>query len=86
MDMKEIGSTIRAARKQRGLTQEQLGTPLGMSRATISGLETGNITELGVRKIMAICASLGLELQLVQRRLYPTLEELRKEVREKRRG
>jgi len=86
MNMTDIGATIRAARKQRGLTQEQLGKPLGMSRASISGLETGNITEMGIRKVMALCASLGLELQVVQRRSYPTLQELRKEVREKKRG
>ena len=85
MNMKDIGSVIRVARKQRGLTQEQLGKPLGMSRATISGIETGNITEVGIRKIMGLCASLGLELHVVQRRLYPTLQELRKEVHEKKR-
>jgi len=84
--MNDIGATIRAARKQRGLTQEPLGKPLGMSRASISGLETGNITELGVRKVMALCASLGLELQVVEKRRYPTLQELRKENIEKKRG
>lgn len=86
MDMMEIGAVIRDARKQRKMSQEQLGNLLGMSRATISGIETGKIAEVGIRKMMALCASLGLELHAAQRRKYPTLQELRREQHEKTRG
>lgn len=83
MDMSEIGAALRDARKQRKLSQEQLGRLLGMSRATISGIETGKVAEVGIRKMMALCASLGLELYAGQRRKYPTLQELRQENHEK---
>jgi transcriptional regulator with XRE-family HTH domain len=86
MDMNEIGAFIRQARKQRKLSQEQLGRVLGMSRATISGVETGKVVELGIRKTMALCASLGLELSVGPRREYPTLQELRRESHEKKRS
>jgi HTH-type transcriptional regulator / antitoxin HipB len=86
MDMNEIGVVIRDARKQRKLSQGQLGDLLGMSRATISGIETGKVVEVGIRKMMALCASLGLELYVGQRHKYPTLQELRQERHDKTRG
>lgn len=85
MDMQEIGSALRAARKHRKLTQQQLGELLGMSRATISGIETGRIAEIGIRKVATLCAVLGLELSVGPRRPYPTLQELRQEQRGKSR-
>ena len=86
MDMIGIGAEIRKARKDRNWSQAHVGALLGMSRATLSGIETGKIAEVGVRKIMALCALLGLELDVAPRRQYPTLQELRQENREKVRG
>ena len=81
MNMNEIGTVIRDARKQRKLTQQQLGELLGMSRATISGIETGRIAEVGIRKMAALCSVLDLEITVGKRRPYPTLQELRQEQR-----
>jgi len=86
MDMDEIGALVRHTRKQRKLSQAQLGQLLGMSRATISGIETGKVVEVGIRKMMALCASLGLELSVGPRRQYPTLQELRRENHEQKRS
>jgi transcriptional regulator with XRE-family HTH domain len=85
MHMQEIGSAIREARKRRKLTQQQLAALLGMSRATISGIETGRIAEIGIRKIAALCSLLDLEIRVGPRRPYPTLQELRQAQREKSR-
>lgn len=85
MNMNEIGTAIREARRQRKLSQEQLGRLLGMSRATISGIETGKVAEVGVRKLMALCAALGLEVSVGARRAYPTLQVLRQEAHEQKR-
>jgi len=85
MNMNEIGTAIREARAQRKLSQEQLGRLLGMSRATISGIETGKVAEVGVRKLMALCAALGLEVSVGARRPYPTLQALRQEAHEQKR-
>lgn len=85
MNMQEIGAALRAARKKQGLTQAQLANELGMSRATISGIETGQVLEIGIRKVVRICGRLGVELAVVARRPYPTLQELRQEQLEKER-
>jgi hypothetical protein len=37
--------------------------------------------EIGVRKVLALCAALGLELSATARRARPTLQELRDEQR-----
>lgn len=82
MDMFEIGQVIRSKRKSvDNLSQEKLGKPLRMSRATISGIENGTIEEIGLRKFMALCASLGLEVIVQEKRQRPTLQQLRKENR-----
>ena len=63
MDMFEIGQLLRTSRKaQHGASQASVGAPLGMSRATISGIENGTIPEIGIRKVMALCDALGFEL------------------------
>ena len=79
MNLVEIGFTIRSARKEAKLTQQQLAELLGMSRATISGIETGRVAEVGIRKMAALCSVLDLEITVGKRRPYPTLQELRQE-------
>ncbi|CAK0779508.1 hypothetical protein CCP4SC76_6900024 [Gammaproteobacteria bacterium] len=80
MDMFEIGEILRATRKARpGASQEVVGGPLGMSRTTISRIENGTIPEIGIRKVMALCESLGLELVIQPRHTRPTLQQLQAE-------
>jgi transcriptional regulator with XRE-family HTH domain len=81
MYLDEIGQIIFHARKNQKISQQQLASQLGMSRATISALEKGTIAEIGIRKIMAICAALGLELMVQQKVSRPTLQQLIKEQR-----
>lgn len=87
MEMKILGANIRAARKQRNLTQTDLSDMLGMSRATLSGIENGTVTEVGIRKVIALCSALGLELTvqpLAPRR--PTLHTLVDEAAQRKTG
>lgn len=86
MNIDEIGSLIRDTRKSQKLSQAAVGRLLGMSRATISGIETGAISEIGARKLMALCAVLGLELMVGPKRSRPTLQELIKEQHATRRA
>lgn len=44
MDQIKIGKIIAALRKEKGLTQEQLGEKLGVTNKTISRWENGNYT------------------------------------------
>jgi HTH-type transcriptional regulator / antitoxin HipB len=78
------------ARKERALSQAELAASLGMSRATISGIENGTIAEIGIRKVAALCIAVGLELTIQAQSHRPTLQALRKarenRVRELRSG
>lgn len=81
MHFENIGATIRQARRTAGRTQAELAASLGMSRATISAIETGAIQEIGVRKLAALCAAVGLDIHVGPQRRRPTLQELRAEHR-----
>lgn len=79
MDLPEIGSHFRAARRQQHRTQADLARQLGMSRATISALEGGRCDEIGVRKLTALLRTVGLDLFVAPRKARPTLDDLRAE-------
>ncbi|MBU0655964.1 MAG: helix-turn-helix domain-containing protein [Gammaproteobacteria bacterium] len=85
--MQNLGANIRAARKERNLTQTDLSGMLGMSRATLSGIENGTVPEVGIRKVMALCSALGLELtiQAISPR-RPTLHTLVDEATQRKAG
>ncbi|MDP2751686.1 MAG: helix-turn-helix domain-containing protein [Rhodocyclaceae bacterium] len=76
MDMIDLGNTIKTRRKVLRLSQQAVAAPLGMSRVTLSHLENGKLPELGLRKIMAICSTLGLELVVREASPRPTLRDL----------
>jgi HTH-type transcriptional regulator / antitoxin HipB len=61
-----LGRLLRAARKQRRLTQAEVGGRLGLSQNRVSHLE-GHADELSVRQLLTWCAVVGLELSLAQR-------------------
>lgn len=79
MDFNDIGQIICSARKRKKLTQSSLGAQLGMSRATLSGIENGTVPEIGIRKILTLCAALGIELVAQEKSRRPTLQQLMKE-------
>jgi transcriptional regulator with XRE-family HTH domain len=70
---------IAAGRKQAGLSQTQLAQPLGMSRATISALESGRCAEIGFAKLTALFDLVGFEVTIGPRKGRPTLDDLRAE-------
>lgn len=80
-ELSEIGAALAQARKRRGQSQSELAAALRMSRATLSGIENGTIREIGVRKLIALCAALGYGMTLVAKSKRPTLQDLRNEQR-----
>lgn len=82
MDLAQFGSHLREARRARGLTQEQLASSLGMSRATVSAIESGRCEEIGVCKLAALFDLVGLQLIVTPRRSRPTIDDLRAERRD----
>jgi len=75
-DIQEIGELLHRRRKTLGLSQQQVAGTNGMSRVTLSRFENGKLPEIGIRKVMAICATLGLELTVKDASQRPTLQEL----------
>lgn len=61
------------------MTQAELASLLGMSRATISQIESGKVTDIGVRKLIRILELFDLELAVRPAGAPPTLDELRAE-------
>ncbi|ANA39748.1 MULTISPECIES: helix-turn-helix domain-containing protein [Geobacter] len=74
-----IGEEIRNGRKRRKISQGAMAKDLGMSRATISQIESGTVQDVGVRKLIRILDYLGLELRVRPAGRPPTLDELREE-------
>jgi len=77
----DIGVQLKAARRAAKLSQAELSGSLGMSRATISAIESGRCTEIGVVKLAALLDMVGLELGVGPRRSRPTIDDLRAERR-----
>ena len=77
MDFKEFGAHIAQLRKSKKVSQQQLSNDLGISRATISSLENGTSSDVGIKKILQILDYLGYELSSKEKSPFPTFEELR---------
>lgn len=60
---KDIGQTIRQARKDRSLTQKNLAVKSGVWQETISKVENG-VASTKMETIFALLAALDLELQI----------------------
>lgn len=61
MQLYEIGQLLQRKRTEFGLTQEQLGHMVDLSRATINALEKGKC-EIGFSRLAKLCSLLSIEL------------------------
>ena len=82
MTLQDIGQTIARTRKRQKITQASLAAALGMSRATLSGIENGTVPEIGIRKVLSLCTALGIELVAQEKTRRPTLQQLLQEQRD----
>ena len=78
MNLTEFGKQISILRKQQKIRQEQLAKDLGISRATISALENGNGSNVGIKKVLQIVDYLGFELTLIEKSPFPTFDDLKR--------
>ena len=76
MMLHELGRQIGAWRREQGLSQADLCRFSGISRATLSQLENGELAELGYTKLQRILYCLECELSAGPRPPLPTLTEL----------
>ena len=81
MTLADLGPLLRQARREAKLSQEQLAKPLGMSRATISAIESGRCEEIGFAKLASLLDLVGLEVVVTPRKGRPTVDDLRAERR-----
>ncbi|MEJ8473260.1 helix-turn-helix domain-containing protein [Roseibium algae] len=63
---KQIGNIIRSARKNRGMSQAELGNHAGLRQGTISHIESGS-SGVKVDTLLAVLGALDLELRIAPR-------------------
>lgn len=64
MNLLDLGKTIKDLRKEKGVTQEQLASSAGLSRATLSKLENGYLGNVSVVTLANILNMLGYEIDI----------------------
>lgn len=77
----ELGAAVAERRRALRLNQGVVAKQAGLSQEHLSRFENGHLAELGARKLLAVLAVLGLELDVVVSGTSGTLDELRKERR-----
>lgn len=79
MDIVELGQAFRTARVERRLTQQDAARHAGVSVATISRLERGDLLELGVVKLISLFGLVGLDLTTRPKGHTRTLDDIQRE-------
>lgn len=77
--LQELGEAVSARRHALGLRQAAVAKLAGLTAESLSRFERGRSPELGTRKLLAVLAVLGMELDVVVIGQSGTLDELRRE-------
>ena len=75
----ELGEAAAVRRKALGLKQSVVASKAGVRAESLSRFERGRSAEFGARKLLAVLAVLGMELQFTESGSSGSLDELRKE-------
>jgi len=75
----ELGVAVATRRRTLGLRQTAVASRAGVTAESLSRFERGRSAEFGSRKLLAVLAVLGMELQLLETGVSGSLDELRKE-------
>jgi len=75
----ELGAAVAVRRKALKLNQSDVASRSGVTRESLVRFERGQLTEFGSRKLMAVLAVLGLEMDFIEVGMSGTLDELRRE-------
>ena len=60
----ELGEKIKTLRKEKKLSQVELAKKSGISRATLSKLENGNLTKISVATLDRVLGVLGFTIDI----------------------
>lgn len=77
--LQELGEAVAARRRALGLRQAAVAQQAGVRPESLSRFERGRSAEFGTRKLLAVLAVLGMELDVVTAGQSGTLDELRRE-------
>jgi len=77
--LQELGEAVAARRKQLGLKQGDVAAMAGVTAESLSRFERGRCAEFGTRKLLAVLAVLGAELDVMAQGQVGNLDELRRE-------
>lgn len=77
--LQELGEAVAARRKLLGLKQGDVAAQAGVTPESLSRFERGRGAEFGSRKLLAVLAVLGAELDIVTQGHAGNLDELRRE-------
>jgi HTH-type transcriptional regulator/antitoxin HipB len=77
--LQELGATVAVRRKLLGLKQGDVAAQAGVTPESLSRFERGRTAEFGSRKLLAVLAVLGAELDVVAQGQAGDLDALRRE-------
>lgn len=77
--LQELGEAAAARRHALKLRQAAVATQAGITAESLSRFERGRSAEFGARKLLAVLAVLGMELDVVAAGQSGTLDELKRE-------
>lgn len=77
--VQELGEAVAKRRRALGLKQGEVAAQVGIAQETLSRFELGKAPEFSSRKLLAVLAVLGMELQCVEIGAAGSLDELRRE-------
>jgi HTH-type transcriptional regulator / antitoxin HipB len=77
--LQELGEAVSARRRGLGLKQADVAAKAGVTAESLSRFERGRAAEFGSRKLLAVLAVLGAELDIIAAGQSGTLDELRRE-------
>ena len=75
----ELGVGVATRRRALGLKQGEVAARAGISQEMLSRFERGKAAEFGSRKLLAVLAVLGMEVQFTAIGASGSLDELRRE-------
>jgi HTH-type transcriptional regulator/antitoxin HipB len=82
--LQELGESLAARRRSLGLKQADVALQAGITPESLSRFERGRMAEFGARKLLAVLAVLGAELDVLVSGQAGSLDELRRERAEAR--
>ena len=72
----DVGQALQQARLQKRLSQEELAQRAGVSRVTLSRMETAAKSDMSLAALLRLARALGYELRLVERGHQRTLSDV----------